>query len=534
MTIPDFIRRIGTLSEDDPYEVVLTRQVLITAVVSLFFLHGYYYVYQYLYHAPGMSLYNAQRELTRVFCWLILLQIGTVLWFKRHRVVPGVYRFLIQPDHAFNLGIFRLVISFFLLTDVAFIYNSYNFWLAIPDAPRVSLPFMGWFIQHVPITPELYQGLFWVSVVSGITSLVGWQTRASLVVFTCSAFYVCGVPNFFGKMNHNQIIIWLSAILAVSPCGDACSLDRMLLKQREPLAPSARYGFPLKIIGLLLGVVYFSSGFHKLWDNGLHWALTDSAWNQFRMEWVEHYDTLPIFRIDQYPNLCRIGALLVIAWELLFVFMLFSRHLRLAALLGGVCMHTITGLFLYIFFSIVVVTYSSQIDWWGMLGRFRKWEQPAAAKLLPTRAQWLTGGVLVVVNLAFGLFQVHSWPFSSYPSYSNLVPGTIRSVTFLATTPAGAPLDVYAEARAVRFKKENYRRFEDQLIEGLRINPDTLQHAQVKLYWQIWQQHVPVLQNARLTAAFLDETSLEPEKRHIRIRRDTLYYDVRPTTRSAP
>src|SRR5690606_29975785 len=99
------------------------------------------------------------------------------------------------------------------------------------------------------------------------------------------------------------------------------------------------------------------------WDSGFDWALSRSMVNQVQLEWLQHYDKIPFFRIDLYPALLYLGGMLVIAFELAYIFLLLKKHWRWFAVAGGVLMHSLINTFLYIqFFSKLWLFYFFYFD----------------------------------------------------------------------------------------------------------------------------------------------------------------------------
>ena len=62
--------------------------------------------------------------------------------------------------------------------------------------------------------------------------------------------------------------------------------------------------------------------------------------NQVRLEWFEHNWKVPAFRVDNYPILLNLIGLIVIYFELLFVFLILNNFKRLFAVIGGLMMHS--------------------------------------------------------------------------------------------------------------------------------------------------------------------------------------------------
>ena len=98
------------------------------------------------------------------------------------------------------------------------------------------------------------------------------------------------------------------AILAVSPCADVLSIDAVRASWKradrgitEPPEPSQAYALPLRFVWLIMGVIYFSAGFWKVWTAGIAWGWSDNPRNLMYNKWMELSGWTPVFRIDHYP-----------------------------------------------------------------------------------------------------------------------------------------------------------------------------------------------------------------------------------------
>jgi hypothetical protein len=189
---------------------------------------------------------------------------------------------------------------------------------------------------------------------------------------TVLGFYFFGVPNFYGKVDHDHHLVWFAAILAFSPCGDFLAVDAALAawrgadrKSTHPSLRSKAYALPLRFVMLLMGVIYFFPGFWKLWQSGFDWFLTGNLPRQLHLFWLWSFDGfwLPSFRIDRHFSLCRIAAGATILFELTFVFLMFDKRLRVVAALGGLIFHGATNWLMRISFLSLQVCYVALFDW---------------------------------------------------------------------------------------------------------------------------------------------------------------------------
>lgn len=274
-------------------------------------------------------------------------------------------------------------------------------------------------VAHLPIGPGVARVLHIVAVSSAATAILGYRSRMSMAALTLSAGLLFSLTQRQGAVLHDMHLFWMTALLAVSPCGDAWSLDAW--SQPRP-GPSLRYGVPLFFARLLLGLVYFFPGFHKLRVSGLAWVSAENVTNQMHAKWLEH-DALPALRIDAYPTLCIVGAVLAVTFELTFIVLaLWSRRTRWVALGAGLAFHFATQAFFLIPFVSLWACYVMLIA----PPRERQLA-PDQAKL--PRAPLIAGAVLVLAVLVQGVrARTEAWPFACYPTFANVQAATIPDV----------------------------------------------------------------------------------------------------------
>jgi predicted DCC family thiol-disulfide oxidoreductase YuxK len=286
----------------------------------------------------------------------------------RDRAPSFVRTFFTEATSPFNLAIFRII--FFLLVLFSFSVGNTAWFGDLPTELRFPPTGLQFILAHVPISEPLARAASIALVVVCLSCIVGLFTRTSTIICLVLSLYVLGLPQFFGKINHNHHLIWFMAILAASPCADVLSLDAVWKSWRRadrgttaPPEAATAYGLPLRFILLLMGVIYFSAGFWKVWTAGYHWAWSDNPRNIMYNKWMELAGWMPIFRIDQYPLMYKVSALGTLMFELSFIFLIFSKRLRVMAPLGGLAFHSVTNLFMKIWFWNLQGCYAAFVNW---------------------------------------------------------------------------------------------------------------------------------------------------------------------------
>ncbi len=510
------------------YQGELFRQLAISLGIIFIFCAVYYCLNALI---PDKDIFF---ELQLRFSWILLIVLGLqlmlLLMLNRKDIIPFFERFFAGKGSAYNLAIFRVGIGLELATIYHYNLEHCMFWTSMPHSMRVSLPFMGWFIQNIPINAFWFSAACQLGYILALMIVFGIFTRPALLINIPISIYAIGAPMFFGKLFHQHIWVWFPAILAFSRCGDALSVDWLLNKfiwKKEHDFSHPRYGIPLKMVWMHLGIIYFFAGFVKLKKSGLEWALGSSMINQMQVEWIQHYNLIPAIRIDHYPVIAHLAGVLVIFFELAYPFLVLAPVGRLIACVGGIAMHRVIQYFMYIGFFDLQRTYIGFVNWektaeWlrgkiKLNNLFKEDNYVSDYKLALKDNSFkyvlAVGLSLYSINFLFGLFSIHSWPFSSYPTYSNLVPATHQYVFFEPITKAGDTLNIYQLGLKDSFRMESYTPIDDRISENFKTGDTSMLHTNVLKQWNIWKSNVKELQQADTVNVYLRVSPVAPETR---------------------
>lgn len=441
--------------------------------------------------------------------WVIYL--ATKLLFSRKQVFRYFESFFNKPASPHNLAVIRIIFFGYLI--VTQFNNAFYFAPSLGSLQKQSLPGIGWLIELIPVTPQLYQTIAFLGCGFSFLAMIGFRTRIAMFLTSISVFYVFATPNFFGKLWHAQIFIWITWILAVSPCYDVLSVDA---RMKSDKSINNNYGFHLKIIWLHFGLIYGFAGFYKLWLCGFDWALSDSMINQVRLEWFEHFDRIPNLRIDMVPWLLKIGGFGVILFELAYFFLVFKTKTRYLAATLGIVMHNAIGYFMYIsffwalqVFYIVFVPWDKLLKWIG-----QKKVSFEKIKLQPINLKsWKTVIPLFILcsNFICGVFNVNSYPFTIYPVYAELIDENVKYLDFRPTISEKPNFDLRQAAKASNYRWESFTRIEYALVKNYEVE-QVLDTASIKTAWKRWVIGVPETKQAEEVKVYIVNRHLEPEK----------------------
>lgn len=484
------------------FKSLLSKQIKILGCLLIYYI-GLYFIYRLYF---SYDFFNFQILIARGFLFQLCFQIISNLVKLRIQLIHYLKSFLFEPQLPYSISILRILFFSYL----AFIYFAQYIEITkVTLKTKVNLPYIGWLIEVLPVNAQIYKYFIGLGIVSCLFIVIGLKTRLFLLVNAVCVFYVIATPNFFGKLWHNQIIIWIVWFLMFSKCYDVFSIDS--IRKKTEVIKSANYTFPVRFILIQFGIIYFWAGFYKLWDSGFDWTFGSSMINQVQLEWVQGYDKVPTIRIDKVPILLYFGGLIVIVFELAYILFVFKPKWRWVSFIGGLTMHNMIGYFMYIsFLPVLQVFYIFYIDFNQF---FKKKINQINIKPNFSKVSFFTGCFILTVNMIFGMFSIHSYPFSSYPSYSAIIPDTFKMICFV---PNHLNRSVHDIGKHNNFRWEDYGWLENNLIQDFEKGKDV--QKRLNDYWEIWVKSNPQLQKCDTVQVYLIERPVAPEgKNQIKI-----------------
>lgn len=308
----------------------------------------------------------------------VALLVAGVVWLtlspaKARTILRGYF---LARSGPLNLAIFRIVVFAGLFRQAR--RSDVDVLLAVPPVLRNVAPGWGWLDQGLALfDPTLAHAAALTTTIAAGLTVVGLGTRIAAPIAALGAVYLFGLQQFFTKVNHaGHAAMWAALVLSASACGDALSFDSLLRTWRRgrarlsmPAEPRVAYAFPLRICWLLFGIGYFFAGLAKLWDAGDQWLTSQAI--VARLSLVEATS----FPLHEYPLLLVLGGAGTLFFELGFVFLLFSKWTRLAAIAMGLMFHLGVKVAMGINFTSMLRLYVGFIDFEWVLGRWvgRRW-----------------------------------------------------------------------------------------------------------------------------------------------------------------
>jgi len=251
-------------------------------------------------------------------------------------------RFWFEPAEPLNLGLCRILFfgAFFLF----YLGEDFSAWGEVSDVFWRPISFFQTF--HLPVlSSALLAVVQWIWKASLLLSCLGLLTRASTVSSFILGVYLLGLPHNFGKVHHfDALVVIVLGIMALSRCGDACSVDRLMKKARGGSNLSVRrprvsgeYTWPVRAVWLMFALIFFGAGVSKLRHSGLEWIFSDNMARMLISANILSADP-PAANFDppvpwglyiaQYSWLTQLLAAATVVLETSYPLALFSRRAR--------------------------------------------------------------------------------------------------------------------------------------------------------------------------------------------------------------
>ncbi len=374
------------------------------------------------------------KYINRIIFLSIYILISTYILFRNNSKI--FKHFFLAKESGLKLAILRIIVLSFILVS--------NFPLSVNTLVKLTetatVPPFGWSNEIIDflIQPDLAYVLGFLFTFFCIGALLGFFSKFMLWGATITGFFVMGIPQFFGKIDHYHILWHLLLLLSVSPAGNCLSIDSWRKNQSQVnLQKTIEYGLPIRVVMILIGLVYFFPGFWKYIFSGLEWAFSENLALKMHSKWIDYNGWLPSFRIDRYPFLYQSAAFATLIIELGFIFALFFKKTRYIFALSALMFHLSVFYFMKINFFSLVILYTVFIDWNRVFSFISKYtnvrlSNNESLSIQAYSKSKLIGILLITGNLLAGSLLINSWPFAVYPTFASIETSTIPSILIRA------------------------------------------------------------------------------------------------------
>ena len=382
---------------------------------------------------------------------LLIVSAVFAVWVVRNaEAMKGIVRRYFQEEgSSYDLALFRIVLfaTLFLTADPALIER----YASLPQELAAAPVGFGPMLRMLPPDPVLARELTLTLRVVCVFAAIGLFTRSAAAIAGLLAFYVIGITQIYGQVDHYHFLVWFPILLSLSPCGDALSLDAAWRRRRGQAAPapSVAYARPIRWVWLLMGVIYFFPGIWKLWISGPDWLFGDALISHMRRKWVElHW--VPALRPDHYRGLMRAAGIGAIAFEISFLPLVLFRRARPIVAVAGLAFHNLSTLLMGISFIRLQAMYASFLRVERLLPRWlaRRTSDSEAPSALPVKTWPLdaAGGLLLTACLVMGALMIErGWPVACFPTFAFVARPTATELEFVAISESGEskPIDAW-------------------------------------------------------------------------------------------
>ena len=264
------------------------------------------------------------------------------------------------------------------LIGVRIVAGSYRQLAGTPRALVDPVPFLGWLDRMPPA--EVFVALQVIGGLAALAAVLRRHPRAAFALAWVVYLVLAGLRGSRGKVLHNDLLLlWASAPFLLAPV----AVDR-----RDPV-PRRRYGWPVRTSIVIIALVYFLAGYHKLRRSGPSWAFSDN------MRYVSLWG--PSIGSPGWPGLARwvgenvwlarASGVFILGLELSFPVVIRVRWLRVWYALAAVVLHVTTWLLLGLdYWAWAITVPLVLIDWPDVAAGVRRRRSRRAAAGAPEPA----------------------------------------------------------------------------------------------------------------------------------------------------
>ena len=203
----------------------------------------------------------------------------------------------LRPAPAERPAVLRILVGVFCIGLLAVRGSEYLDAVALPADQFAPVGIVGF--VSAPLPAPIGIAAIAAAGLLAIPFTLGLRYRISGPAFAVLLLWVTSYHNCWGHIGHGDNLVVLHVlVLAATPAADRLSLDA-----RGPVEPSARYGWPVRLMAVITVVTYALAGWAKLRFGGIAWLGGDVVRLQVA------FDTLRKARFGAPPSQATLAAL---------------------------------------------------------------------------------------------------------------------------------------------------------------------------------------------------------------------------------
>lgn len=349
------------------------------------------------------------------------------------------------------LGVMRILFSFFCLMNLFMLLPQFGDWFSnkgfVPaDAGHtyigglrtdVMLP---WGPSNLPFqiprlnllayvtNDNVTMAFFLLTMMAAVFTLIGYKTKLSSIVLAICV--VCLQHRNAIIIHGGDVVLRIGLLyLAMSPCGRACSVDRLLAiwKGKETIAAPFVSLWSQRLIAYNLALIYFTTFWIKF-GFGSMWRDLTATYYPNRLHEFERFPMPPFLLNPPFIQITTAATLII---ELALGTLVFYKPLRGWVLAAGLAMHAMIEysmnipMFALLICSMYVTMYSGEEisawakRWGNRLSRLKiKAFAPAGQTLSPNAAA-LTHAVDPFKFVTYQTGETEQWTATSAKGPTN-------------------------------------------------------------------------------------------------------------------
>jgi uncharacterized membrane protein YphA (DoxX/SURF4 family) len=232
--------------------------------------------------------------------------------------------------------------------------------------------------RELLFTPGGFTALYWITMVAGVAALIGFFTRASLLVFALGTWTFVAHLFSYGDRHHTEALFCIFLLLlALAPSGERLSVDA-LIRGRGPTSEvssgmSDMAIWPLKVLHVLFALTYFTAGMSKLVHSGFRWLNGYTLQGHTFGDAIERGHPIGVWLAQQHEIAVALSVFTILLEVFFFVSLFLPRQAPLfilSALAFQVGLYVTAG---YDFFQhivlLILLLFFLRPEWWQRWSR---------------------------------------------------------------------------------------------------------------------------------------------------------------------